>query len=68
MSPIKKCTTRRPNIHEIDGPAPVYVANVLRNKRLALATNQPQHLGYGSDEIDVDQFINEEAPMRGLQT
>lgn len=72
MSPIKKCTTRRPNIHEIDGPAPVYIANVLRSKRLILAINQnyipPRN--YGSDEVDVDDiFINslneDETPIRG---
>lgn len=72
MSPIKKCTTRRPNIHEIDGPAPVYVANVLRNKRLVMAINQhrphtPTHRTYGSDEVDIDDIIiiNEESPIRG---
>lgn len=77
MSPIKKCTTRRPNIHEIDGPAPVYVANVLCNKRLELAISQSQsqnqnqtpHLNYGSDEVDVDDIVinnmNEEVPIRG---
>lgn len=74
MSPIKKCTARRPNIHEIDGPAPVYVANVLRNKRLVMAINQhqtntPTHRNYGSDEVDIDDItisnVNEESPIRG---
>lgn len=73
MSPIKKCTTRRPNIHEIDGPAPLYVANVLRNKRLEYAIRQhqtPTHLNYhGTDEVDVDDIIinnlSEESPIRG---
>lgn len=72
MSPIKKCTTRRPNIHEIDGPAPLYVANVLRNKRLEYAIRQhhqtPTHLNYGTDEVDVDDIIintlDEESPFR----
>lgn len=73
MSPIKKCTTRRPNIHEIDGPAPVYIANVLRNKRLELAIRQhqtPTHANYhGTDEVDVDDVVinnlNEDTPIRG---
>lgn len=74
MSPIKKCTTRRPNILEIDGPTPVYVANVLQNKRLVMAINQyqthtPTHRNYGSDEVDIDDIIinniNEESPIRG---
>lgn len=72
MSPIKKCTTRRPNIHEIDGPAPVYKAPVLRNKRLLTVINQhnvrtPTHRTYGSDEVDVEDIIindmNEESPI-----
>lgn len=73
MSPIKKCTTRRPNIHEIDGPAPVYIAHVLRNKRLELAIRQhqtPTHANYqGTDEVDVDDVVinnlNEDTPIRG---
>lgn len=75
MSPIKKCTTRRPNIHEIEGPAPVYVANVLRNKRLEMAIRQhqtPTHANYGTDEVDVDDVIinnlNEESLIRGNRT
>lgn len=73
MSPIKKCTTRRPNIHEIDGPAPVYVAPVLRNRRLELAIKQhqtPSHANYGTDDIEVDiedviiNNLNEESPIR----
>lgn len=73
MSPIKKCTTRRPNIHEIDGPAPVYKADVLRNKRLLMVINQnqtqtPIHRTYGTDEVDIDDInignINEESPIR----
>lgn len=79
MSPIKKCTTRRPNIHEIDGPAPVYKAAVLRSKRLLMVINQnqtqtPVHRTYGTDEVDIDDIninnIDEESPirLRGLST
>lgn len=75
MSPIKKCTTRRPNIHEIDGPVPVYVANVLRNKRLESAIRHhqtPVHANYGTEEVDVDDVIinnlNEESLIRNNRT
>lgn len=47
MSPIKKCTTKPLSIVEIDGPVPVYVADVLINRRMV--SDSPSHLSYGSD-------------------
>ncbi|XP_058458153.1 calcium permeable stress-gated cation channel 1-like [Malaya genurostris] len=47
MSPIKKCTTKPLNIVETEGPAPVYVADVLINRRMV--SDSPSHLSYGSD-------------------
>lgn len=70
MSPIKKCTTKRPSIHEAHGPAPIYIAKVLQPKRLTLAetismtggssvggagtSSSGHHLGYGSDTTSID--------------
>ncbi|EAT37598.1 AAEL010404-PA [Aedes aegypti] len=47
MSPIKKCTTKPLSIVETEGPAPVYVADVLINRRMV--SDSPSHLSYGSD-------------------
>lgn len=47
MSPIKKCTTKPLSIVETDGPAPIYVADVLINRRMV--SDSPSHLSYGSD-------------------
>lgn len=47
MSPIKRCTTKPPVINEIDGPAPIYIADVLV-KSHSMNTS-PTHLSYGSD-------------------
>ncbi|XP_065075494.1 calcium permeable stress-gated cation channel 1 [Ochlerotatus camptorhynchus] len=47
MSPIKKCTTKPLSIVEIEGPAPIYVADVLINRRMI--SDSPSHLSYGSD-------------------
>lgn len=72
MSPIKKCTTRRPNIHEIDGPAPLYIAPVFLNKNIERVIRQhqtPIRTKYGTDEVDIDDIIidnlNEDSPIRG---
>lgn len=47
MSPIKRCTTKPLSIVETEGPAPVYVADVLINRRMV--SDSPSHLSYGSD-------------------
>lgn len=47
MSPIKKCTTKPLSIVETEGPAPIYVADVLINRRMV--SDSPSHLSYGSD-------------------
>uniref|UniRef100_A0A2M3ZU12 Putative secreted peptide n=1 Tax=Anopheles braziliensis TaxID=58242 RepID=A0A2M3ZU12_9DIPT len=47
MSPIKRCTTKPLRIVETDGPAPIYVADVLINRRMV--ADSPSHLSYGSD-------------------
>lgn len=73
MSPIKKCTTRRPSIPEAQGPAPIYVAKVLQPKRLTLAETINMtggggvgpHLGYGSDTTSIDVGeSSEDTPIR----
>lgn len=69
MSPIKKCTTKRPSIQEAEGPAPVYIAKVLRY-RPDTANEHTSHLEYGSDSpvaetLDID---GEEVPIRGVMT
>lgn len=68
MSPIKKCTTKRPSIQETEGPAPLYVAKVLRNRQDV--TDHLSHLEYGSDSpvIDTLEIDGEEVPIRGLVT
>ena len=53
MSPIKRCTMRRPSIADTSGPAPAYVAEVLINKQLT-ANDSPGFSGYGSERIDID--------------
>lgn len=47
MSPIKRCTTRPKLIAESLGPAPIYIADVLMNRRIL--PDSPQHFNYGSD-------------------
>lgn len=47
MSPIKRCTTKPLSIVETEGPAPIYVADVLINRRIV--SDSPSHLSYGSD-------------------
>lgn len=48
MSPIKKCTTKPLSIVETEGgAAPLYVADVLINRRII--SDSPSHLSYGSD-------------------
>ncbi|XP_055584983.1 CSC1-like protein 1 [Uranotaenia lowii] len=47
MSPIKKCTTKPLSIVETEGTAPIYVADVLINRRMV--SESPSHLSYGSD-------------------
>lgn len=47
MSPIKRCTTKPLSIVETEGPAPIYVADVLINRRMV--SDSPSHLSYGSD-------------------
>lgn len=64
MSPIKKCTTKRPSIQEAEGPAPIYIAKVLRQREDT--TEHASHLEYGSDSpvtVDID---GEEVPIRGI--
>ena len=61
MSPIKKCTTRRPSIEEPDTCIPVYVPRVLLNDRMVPFQISPSHLGYGSDSPNRnEENINEE--------
>lgn len=63
MSPIKKCTTKRPSIQEIHGPAPLYVADVLLKRHLN--TIPPAAVNYGSDSPTVTEAINTEiVPIR----
>lgn len=67
MSPIKKCTTKRPSIQETEGPEPVYIAKVLRHRQ-DNASEHASHLEYGSDSpvtVDID---GEEVPIRGIVT
>lgn len=70
MSPIKKCTTKRPSIQEAEGPPPVYVANVLRSRHDVAPTDHTSHLEYGSDShtIDTIEVDGEEVPIRGVMT
>lgn len=49
MSPIKRCTMRRPSIPEGAGPSPTYVADVLQNKE-DISGSYPCN-GYGSDTV-----------------
>lgn len=57
MSPIKRCTMRRPSITDSTGSAPPYVADVLINKQLAV-NDSPGFSGYGS-EATADTNINQ---------
>lgn len=65
MSPIKRCTTKRPSIQEPDASAPVYVAKVLLLKRRVTASECAEaqrvspHLGYGSDSSPVNDLRNQ---------
>lgn len=65
MSPIKRCTTKRPSIQEPDAAAPVYVAKVLLLKRRVTASESaeanrvPSHLDYGSDSSPVNDSRNQ---------
>lgn len=66
MSPIKKCTTKPPSIAEPEGQSPLYIADVLLNKRIV--PDSPTHLGYGSDST-VDVTISEsELPIHVVPT
>ncbi|XP_058169902.1 heat shock protein 70 B2-like [Anopheles ziemanni] len=47
MSPIKRCTTKPLRIVETGDDAPIYVADVLINRRMV--SDSPSHLSYGSD-------------------
>ncbi|KFB46251.1 hypothetical protein ZHAS_00014252 [Anopheles sinensis] len=47
MSPIKRCTTKPLRIVETGDEAPIYVADVLINRRMV--SDSPSHLSYGSD-------------------
>lgn len=69
MSPIKKCTTKRPSIQEAEGPAPIYIAKVLRHRQ-DIPTEHTSHLEYGSDSPVVDSIDveGEEVPIRGIMT
>lgn len=67
MSPIKKCTTRRPSIHEATGPPPVYIAKVLQPKRAVHLAENLSHLSYGSDS-PVESVESEETPIRRVIT
>ncbi|CAD7078005.1 unnamed protein product [Hermetia illucens] len=48
MSPIKRCTMRRPSISNDRAPAPLYVADVLFARQTA-TTDHATYSGYGSD-------------------
>lgn len=66
MSPIKKCTTKRPSIQEHEGPTPSYIARVLQPNRRITIPEIPQHLGYGSDSpVDIIDD-HEAAPIQGV--
>lgn len=69
MSPIKKCTTKRPSIQEAEGPAPIYVAKVLRHRQ-DIVSDHTSHLEYGSDShvVDTLEIDGEEVPIRGIIT
>lgn len=58
MSPIKKCTTRPPRIMDHQGPAPIYIADVLLNPKIP--NESPTHLNYGSDTTTADFIVNDE--------
>lgn len=69
MSPIKKCTTKRPSIQEAEGQAPVYIAKVLRYRHDTVAEHT-SHLEYGSDSpvVDTLEVDGEEVLIRGIMT
>lgn len=73
MSPIKRCTTKRPSIQEPDADAPVYVAKVLLLKRRVTASECAEaqrvspHLGYGSDASPVVESRHEPDQDRGYE-
>lgn len=70
MSPIKKCTTKRPSIQEAEGPAPLYIAKVLRQRQDIVEHDHTSHLEYGSDSpvVDTVEIDGEEVPIRGIIT
>ncbi|XP_037952355.1 calcium permeable stress-gated cation channel 1 [Teleopsis dalmanni] len=76
MSPIKRCTSaRRPSIVEMDEPAPVYIAEVLK-KRPDIRGNVPPrnlngvgsngHAGYGSDSVS-DFEISSQCSVNSIE-
>ncbi|XP_037035822.1 calcium permeable stress-gated cation channel 1 [Bradysia coprophila] len=69
MSPIKKCTTKRPSIQEAEGAAPIYVPKVLRHRQ-DIVSDHTSHLEYGSDSpvVDTVEIDGEEVPIRGIMT
>ncbi|XP_055374626.1 calcium permeable stress-gated cation channel 1 [Condylostylus longicornis] len=64
MSPIKRCTMRKPSIAENIGPSPPYIANVLINKQ-ASTNESPAFSGYGSDRIEDHESLNSENRNNG---
>lgn len=70
MSPIKKCTTKRPSIQEAEGPAPLYIAKVLRERQDIVEHEHTSHLEYGSDSpvVETVEIDGEEVPIRGTIT
>lgn len=69
MSPIKKCTTKRPSIQEAEGAAPIYIPKVLRHRQ-DIGSDHSSHLEYGSDSpvVDTVEIDGEEVPIRGVMT
>lgn len=58
MSPIKRCTTKPPRIREDFQATPLYVAEVLQDRRHF--TDRPSHIDYGSDTASIVMTQGEE--------
>lgn len=51
MSPIKRCALRPPRIIETEQPTPIYVPDILLNKRMGAGVLSSNGGGYGGTEI-----------------
>lgn len=60
MSPIKRCTLRPPRIIETEQVTPLYIPNILLNKRLGATPTTLMNISYGTDDATVRVRVDSE--------